>query len=296
MTQTDLSLFSFRARRRIAYLFLPFLFCVAPATVFGQEENAPAKPEVEKTAPAKPPTAENVAKSETIITRGIEVLGGSSYLNVKTVVGRGFFTRFEEGMSQLPARFLDYISFPDKERTEFTSAGIRIIQTNSGNTGWLFDGATKTLSDMKLEQVEDFKRSMRTSVENLLHGWWKKEGATLSYVGRREAGLARRNETVRLTYPDGSWVEYEFAAKEGLPEKVIYKRTRKKADSEEIEEITEEDRLAKPITIAGVTAPWVVDHYINGVQTSRVNYESIEYNQPLADSLFMKPANVKSLK
>ena len=53
---------------------------------------------------------------------------------------------------------------------------------------------------------------MRTSVENLLHGWWKKENATLSYVGRREAGLARRNETVRLTYPDGFWIEYEFAA------------------------------------------------------------------------------------
>jgi hypothetical protein len=296
MTQTDLSLFSFGVRKRIAYLFLPFLFCVAPATVFSQEENTSAKPEVEKIAPAKPATAENVAKAEAIITRGIEVLGGSSYLNVKTVVGRGFFTRFEEGMSQLPARFLDYISFPDKERTEFISAGIRSIQTNSGDTGWLYDGGPKSLSDMKPAQVEDFKRSMRTSVENLLHGWWKKEGATLSYVGRREAGLARRNETVRLTYPDGSSIEYEFAAKEGLPEKVIYKRTKKKPDSDEIEEITEEDRLAKPITIAGVTAPWVVDHYINGVQTSRVNYESIEYNQPLANSLFMKPANIKSLK
>ncbi len=149
---------------------------------------------------------------------------------------------------------------------------------------------------MKAAQIEDFKRGMRTSVENLLHGWWKKENATLSYVGRREAGLARRNETVRLTYPDGFWIEYEFAAKEGLPAKVIYKRTRKKPDSDETEEITEEDRLAKPITIDGITAPWVIDHYINGVQTSRISYESIEYNRPLADSLFAKPANIKSLK
>jgi hypothetical protein len=148
---------------------------------------------------------------------------------------------------------------------------------------------------MKPGQIEDFKRGMRTSLENLLHGWWRK-GATLTYVGRREAGLARRNETVRLTYSDGFWIEYEFGAKDSLPAKIIYKRSRKKPDSEEMEELTEEDRLAKPITIDGVTAPWVIDHFINGTQTSRINYESIEYNRPLPDSLFAKPENVKSLK
>ena len=272
-------------RRYLVAVLLLVLLC---ATICAQQ-----KPDQES---ADKPSAENVAKAEAIINRAIEVLGGSNYLNVKTVVGRGFFTTFVDGMSQIPARFLDYIDYPNRERTEFTGAGVRIIQTNSGDTGWTFDGATKTLSDMKGAQVEDFKRGMRTSVENLLHGWWKKEGAVLSYVGRREAGLARRNETVRLTYPDGFWIEYEFAAREGLPAKVIYKRTKKKADSDETEEITEEDRLAKPITVSGITALWVVDHFINGVQTSRINFESIEYNRPLPDSLFAKPANVKSLK
>jgi hypothetical protein len=259
------------------------------AGVGAQEDSAA------KETPAKP-SPENVAKAEAIISRGIEVLGGNSYLNVQTVVGRGFYTTFNEGISQIPARFLDYIAYPDRERTEFTGDGVRVIQTNTGGTGWLFDGATKTLSDMKAAQIQDFKKSMRTSVENLLHGWWKKENATLSYVGRREAGLARRNETVRLTYPDGFWIEYEFVAKEGLPAKVIYKTAKKKADSDESEELTEEDRLAKPITISGITAPWVVDHYINGTQTGRISYESIEYNRPLGDAIFAKPANIKSLK
>lgn len=257
------------------------LLCVA---AMGQQEQ-----------PAKP-SPENTAKAEAVLNHAIEVMGGQSYLNIKTAVGRGFFTTFNEGMSQIPAKFVDYISYPDKERTEFTGAGIRTIQTNTGTTGWLYDGATKTLSDMKGEQITAFTRSMRSSVENVLHGWWKKENATLSYVGRREGGLARRNETVRLTYPDGFWVEYEFAAKEGLPAKVIYKTTRTKADSEETEEIIEEDRLAKPITIAGITVPWVIDHYINGTQVSRIGYESIEYNTPLSESLFAKPANIKSLK
>jgi hypothetical protein len=242
------------------------------------------------------PAPENVAKAEAILNRAVEVLGGAAYLNVRTMVGRGFYTSFHEGVSQDPARFVDYISYPDRERTEFTGAGIRTIQTNTGDTGWLFDGATKIISDMKGAQISSFKQSMRTSLESVLRGWWKKENATLTYVGRREAGLARRNETVRVTYPDGFWVEYEFAAKEGLPEKIIFKTTRSKAEVAETEDVKEEDRLAKPITISGVTAPWVIDHFTNGVQTSRVAYESVEYNTPLADALFTKPANFKALK
>ena len=268
-------------RLAVLSLFLLVLFC-APG--FAQP------------APTPTPSPDNATKVDAILNRAVEVLGGSAYLNVKTVVGRGFFTSFHDGLPQNPARFVDYISYPDRERTEFTSEGIRVIQTNSGETGWLYDGATKSLSDMKGQQIEDFKRGMRTSVENLLRGWWKKENATLTYVGRREAGLARRNETLRLTYPDGFWIEFEFAAKEGLPAKVIYKGTRKKFESDETEELTEEDRLAKPITINGVTAPWVIDHYINSAQTSRIGYESIEYNTQLSDSLFAKPANIKSLK
>lgn len=276
--------FKFFPRFIHQFLLSAIFLCCLPLSLEAQSITPPSK------------TGVPDPKAEAVVARAIEVLGGSTYLNIRTVVGRGFYTAFQDGMSQLPARFLDYLSYPDRERTEFTSSGIRVIQTNSGETGWVYDGATKTLSDMKSGQIDDFKRSMRTSVENLLRGWWKKEGAKLSYVGRREAGLARRNETVRLTYLDGSWIEYEFAAKEGLPAKVIYKRVRKKADSDETEELTEEDRLAKPITIGGVTAPWVIDHFINGVQTSRINFESIEYNQPLPDSMFVKPVNVKSLK
>jgi hypothetical protein len=244
--------------------------------------------------PVAPPPVD--AKTEAIINHAIEALGGSSYLNVKTSVGRGFFTAFQDGVSQLPARFVDYISLPDRERTEFVSLGLRVVQTNTGETGWLFDGATKSLHDMKPPQIADFKRSMRTSLENLLRGWWKKEGATLSYAGRREAGVGKRNETVRLTYPDGFWIEYEFGAKDGLPAKVIYKRTQKKEDTDETQELNEEDRLGKPITVQGITAPWVIDHYINGVQTSRISYESLEYNQPLPDVLFAKPASIKVFK
>jgi len=245
---------------------------------------------------AEAQTASVDEKSQQIIDKAIQVLGGPAYLNVNTVIGKGFYTTFSQGMSQIPARFLDYISYPDRERTEFTGAGIRTIQTNVGNTGWLFDGAVKTITDQSPAQIEEFKRAMRTSLENLLRGWWKKEGGKIVYAGRREAGLAKRNETIRLTFPSGFWIEYEFGAKDGLPAKMIYKRTRKNADSGDEEETTEEDQFFKFITMDGVNAPWVVDHFINRTQSSRINYETIQYNQRLADTLFAKPENVKAIK
>jgi hypothetical protein len=235
-------------------------------------------------------------KSQQIIDKAVQSLGGPSYLSVTTVISRGFYTSFHEGASQLPAKFLDYVSYPDHERTEFTGGGIKTINTNSGDTGWLFDGAVKTITDQGPLQIDDFKRAMRTSLENLLRGWWKKEGGKIVYVGRREAGLAKRNETIRLTFPSGFWVEYEFGAKDGLPAKIIYKRARKNPDSGDEEETTEEDQFFKFIVIDGVNAPWVIDHYVNGKQTSRINYESVQYNQKLADSLFAKPENVKAIK
>jgi hypothetical protein len=235
-------------------------------------------------------------KSQQVINRAIETLGGASYLNVQTVVGKGFFTTYSEGLSQIPARFIDYLAYPDRERTEFTGAGIRTIQTNVGDTGWLFDGAVKTITDQGSTQIEEFKRAMRTSLENLLRGWWKKEGGKVVYVGRREAGLAKRNDALRLTYPNGFWVEYEFGTRDGMPAKILYKRSRKNPDSGDMEETSEEDQLLKPIIIDGVTAPWVIDHFVNGKQATRVSYESVQYNQKLPDSLFAKPDNVKSIK
>lgn len=231
-----------------------------------------------------------------IIQKAVQALGGDRYLGVRTVIGRGFFTDYKDGVSQIPLRFVDYISYPDKERTEFTGGGQHLIQTNDRDRGWVYDRAELTLKDQTAAQVEDFRLVMRTGIENLLRGGWKTQGAQLSYVGRREAGLARRNETVRLTYPDGFWIEYEFAATDGLPAKILYKRKQKRPDGDDVDDIDEEDRFHKPITVVGVVAFYVIDHFRNTVQTSRINYESVEFNKTLPETLWAKPANIKAVK
>ena len=261
-------------------------------------EQPPQPPQPEPTPqPTPTPTPEPqqskemLAQAEQILQRAVEALGGPSYSRVSTVISRGQFTPFKDGVSGIPTSFIDYITYPDRERTEFRGGGLRAIQVNTGDTGWIFDGAARAIKDMSPEQVKDFRFAIRTSVENILRGAWRKEGARLSYLGRREAGLARRNETVRLTYPDGMSVEFEFGAKDGLPAKAIYQR--KDAEGQDA---TEEDRMAQYISVGGILAPFVVDHFRAGVQTSRINYESIQFNVPIAEALFTRPANVKAIK
>ncbi|MDX6610992.1 MAG: hypothetical protein QOD75_178 [Blastocatellia bacterium] len=272
----------------ILFLWLLLLLTTAPASSLRAQALAPEA--------AATPSAEDVEKAEGIIKHAIEVLGGDAYLKVRNTVGKGFYSPYKDGQSLPPLRFIDYIVFPDKERTEFTGQGGRVIQTNAAGKGWLFDGAAKTIKDMPADQLDDFRVSMRTSVENLLRGWWRKEGGKITFAGRREAGLARRNLTVRLTYPDGFWIEYEFGAKDGLPAKVLYKRKIKRPDIDEMEEVAEEDRLFRPLTFDGITALFILDHFRAGAQTGRINFESIEFNKALPDSLFTRPATVKDVK
>lgn len=257
------------------------------AAAQSQPSNAPPKVEVAAAAADE--------RAESIIKRAVEAVGGAAYLSVRTVVGRGHYTPYAKGVPGDLVTFLDYLVFPDRERTEFRSRGVRSIQTNVGTgadaTGWIYDGLAKSLHDMKPEQIEDFRFTMRTSLDNLLRGWWRKEGAQLTYLGRREAGLARRNEAVRLTYPDGFAVDYEFGARDFLPAKVSYKRKDKEGNEQQ-----EEDRFLRHLAFEGVTVPFVIDHYRANVQTSRINYDSVEFNRPATDALFAKPASVKAVK
>ncbi len=273
---------------RPALLALVALSVVNGASAQSQPGNAPPKVEVGATAAAD-------ERAESVVKRAVEAVGGAAYLNVQTVVGRGNYTPYAKGVPGDLVTFLDYLVLPDRERTEFRSRGVRSIQTNVGTgadaSGWIFDGLAKSLHDMRPEQIEDFRFTMRTSLDNLLRGWWRKQGAQLSYLGRREAGLAKRNEAVRLTYPDGFTVDYEFGARDFLPAKVSYKRKDKEGNEQ-----AEEDRFLRHMTFAGVTVPFVIDHYRAGVQTSRINYDSVEFNQPAPDSLFAKPASVKAVK
>ena len=242
-----------------------------------------------KTNTVPPPAAES-GKAEAIIAKAVQSLGGNSYLQIKTQIGRGKFSTIKEGAVVAFQTFVDVLVFPDKERTEFKGGGSKTVQVNTGNTGWVYDGDQELIKVQNEGQVANFKRGTQTSLDNLLRGYWK-GNAELSYIGKRPATLGKRNDVIKLTYKDGFSIEFEFAAEDGLPQKAIYKTI--KGDGEEV---TEDDRYAQFLEIGGVKSPFIIDRVANGKPSSRINYESLDFNKTIPDSVFAKPANPKDLK
>jgi hypothetical protein len=229
-------------------------------------------------------------QAEAVIQKAIQNLGGEKYLNVKSQIGRGKYSILRGGMVLSFQTFVDVIVYPDKERTDFKASGVKTVQTNVGDTGWVYDGNQELVKVQDEKQIENFKRGMRTSLDYLLRGYWRGE-AELAYVGKRPATLGKRNEVIKLTYKDGLVVEYEFSAEDGLPQKGSY--TRLNADNEEIKE---EDRYAQFVDVGRIKTPFIIDRFTGGVHSSRINYQTVEYNKTIPDSIFEKPANAKDAK
>lgn len=228
-------------------------------------------------------------KAEVVLKKAVAALGGEKYLQVKSIVGRGRFSLLRDNAIISYQSFVDVIVYPDKERTDFKQGGARTVQTNAGETGWVFDGSAETINAQSKEQIAGYQRQLRVSLDNLLRGAWRGK-AVLSYVGKRAATLGKRSDVVKLVFDDGFTVEFEFTD-DGLPMKAIYKRT-----NSEGEELKEEDRYAQFVDTQGIKTPYIVDHFVNNQPTSRINYETIEFNKTIPDAIFTKPNSPKDLK
>ena len=126
-------------------------------------------------------------KAEAVIKKAVENLGGEKYLNAKSQIGRGKFSVLGDGAIVSFQKFIDVISFPDKERTEFKGGAAKTVQVNTGKSGWIFDGDALTIKDQTEEQINNFKRGIRTSLDNFCAeiGAKKARNWNMSADGRR---------------------------------------------------------------------------------------------------------------
>ncbi len=85
-------------------------------------------------------------KAEAVLKKAVETLGGEKYLQVKSIVGRGRFSLLRDNAIVSYQTFVDVIVYPDKERTEFKQGGVKTVQTNVGDGGWIYDGGTQFIT------------------------------------------------------------------------------------------------------------------------------------------------------
>lgn len=229
---------------------------------------------------------ESESQARAVLEAAMQAMGREKILNIKTIIGKGRYTQFnEKGELAFLADFVDYIAYPDKERTEFGKGKKRFIQTNVGSTGWIYDGEQKAIRDQTPEQVENFKRSLRNNLDNLLRRS-RQPDVHLRYLGEKEIWFRQRGQGVEIRFPlaDGKQevVELYIDPQTREPIKVAYD--------------DEEDRFFLYREFDGVNWPLRIDHYKAGLQTGRIAYSSVEFNQPIDPSLFEKQENPDKVK
>lgn len=256
------------------------LICVASTTVYAQAQKA------------DPKDPQNAERGAQLIRAAIEARGGARYLAFKTLSAAGQYTSFDKGVSTIPIPFSDNIVYPDTERTEFGKGKKkdRRIQVNTGATGWVYDGEAQTLKEQNEKQAREFLENLESDIDHLLRGGWQAQGVEVSFYGREETRPGERADVVMIRLRSGRVVYLALDGHSHLPMSVTYEETTDKGVSKN------EVRFFQYVVYDGVKFPNIVDFYRDGVQGSRVNYESVKLDAPIPENLFTKPASVKEIK
>jgi hypothetical protein len=241
---------------------------------------------------ADPHDPQNAARGAELIRAAIEARGGARYLEFKTLMATGQYTPYDKGVSTIPVPFIDYLVYPDKERTEFGRGKKkdRRIQVNVGSGGWVYDGEAQTLKDQNEKQTREFLENLEYDIDHLLRGGWQGPGVEVRFAGREETRPGERADVVEIRLKQDRAVFLWLDGHTHLPLSLSYERMDEQGLSKQ------EVRFFQYVSYDGVKFPNIVDFYRDGVQMSRVNYQSVQINVPVAESLFAKPASVKAIK
>ncbi|MBK9706446.1 MAG: hypothetical protein IPO77_05430 [Acidobacteria bacterium] len=227
-----------------------------------------------------------------LIKLAIEARGGSAYLGYRTLLATGQYTPFDKGFSQIPQPFIDLIAYPDKERVEFGKGKKKNIkiQVNSGKTGWLYDGDAQTLKDQTDKQIQDYLEGLEFDIDRILRGGWQQPGTEVRFHGREELRPGERADVVLIQINPERKLFLWLDRNTHLPLTLIYE----KAGDGGL--VKHEVRFFQFVGYDGVKFPNIVDFYRNGIQESRINYQTVKLGIPANEEQFIKPSGPKAVK
>jgi outer membrane lipoprotein-sorting protein len=239
-----------------------------------------------------PNDPKNVQRGAELIKQAVQARGGERFLNFTNLMANGMYTQFQKGLSQNPRQFIDWIVYPDKERTEFGKGKKknRTIQVNVGKTGWLYDGDAETLKDQTDKQVEEHLEGLEFDIDRLLRAAAKGDGVEVGFAGREETRPGERADSVAIRLKSDRTVYLLLDSQTHLPISLSYEKT------EDGGLVKQETRYNQYVDYDGVKFPNIVDYFRDNVQTARVNYQLIKLNTQVGDDLFAKPASPKAVK
>ena len=276
--------------------FLPILILVCSAWPQAGEPTRPASPQATPqasaqaggsapvtSAPAKSPTIsadqENARKARALIDQAIQALGGQAYLTIRDREMQGRSYSFHHGRpSNGGVIFWGFSEYPDKERIELTKER-DVTELYVGNKG--YELTYKGVHPSEKQDLEDYLRRRRFSLDNMLRNWVNDPGVVLLFEGFAIAAQHPSQQVTLINAQDESVTLY-FDNDSHLP----VKKTFKWRDPVDRQNNLEEEVYENYRVVSGIMAPYNVTRFFNGDMASQRFLNSVTINQGLDPTMF----------
>jgi hypothetical protein len=225
-------------------------------------------------------TAVAQVRSNPVIDQMIEALGGPAFLDVKEIHTTGRFFAFTKGQLSGGDLFVDYIKFPDMERTEFGREKNKSISINKGTEGWKIEPKEEP-EPQTPGQTAEFLADFKTSFDYVLR-FVLKHPQTTAQILPSEIIDFKRADVVELRDAAKNRIRFYVDRASHLPVKMQVRKANESSIREEL--------FGNWHKFQGVMTPLFVTRSKDGVKTMEIRAETAVYNSGLAETLFSPPA------
>jgi len=216
-------------------------------------------------------------KASQSIADMIGALGGKPFLEVREIHATGKAFSFKAGRAAGSDIFLDYIKFPDKERTEHGTYRIKPTDIHNGDAGW-------SINDKKIEtrtsaEAKAFQAAFKTGFQYLSRFILNRPGLSVLHAGSETIDF-RRNDVLEFR-DSGTFFRLFVDQQSHLPTKLQVRR--------DGETFFREEHFANWHEFQGMPTALFITHFRDGEKIMEIRFDNVIYNPGLADSLFAPP-------
>ena len=223
-------------------------------------------------------------KAQQILDRTIQALGGTAFLNAKTLTTHGTLGGGSGGI----VYFDSQVQFPDKRRLAYGVAkkGKLIVVINNGELGWEIDRMGTVSLDS--EDIRSWRFNNRYGLENLLRLRIHEPGTLAQTAGVDFVDNVTVN-IVDIVDATQNQIKLYLSTQTGLPVRISYRKWDPLInDWDEYSDI-----FGNYGTYQGITIPKQISHMVNNRRVSEIFRDSAVFNETYPPGIFDDPTAPK---
>ena len=219
----------------------------------------------------------NAQKARTLLQQCIEALGGQAWLNVQDMEQQGRTYSFYQGQpNSVGAPFWRFWKWPDKDRIELTKQR-DVVYINNGDKG--YEITYKGTAAEEPEQLTDYLRRQKRSLEIVLRQWLNQPSTALFYDGPAVAEQKQAESVTLMNGEDAVTLFLDFHTHLPIKKTFIWRdKDRYKNEEAEIFDGWRPEQ--------GIMTAHSIIRARNGDYTNQRFLTSVKYNTGLSDAMF----------